>query len=110
MLRQFVNRFVPRGLLPRSYNTEQLIRYCVEKSSGKPIEHWFALAEMTDTEQREFFDLLDVKFGKQLNSGDEPTMRQAFADVIAELTRHVSDRIGRQQGMQAEELGKILGM
>jgi hypothetical protein len=102
MLTRFVNRFVPRGLLPRRYNTEQVVRWVVEKGSGKAIEEWFALAEMTDTERRVFFDLIDEKFGKQLNSGDEVIMTQAFKDVVTELARHVSERIAEHRGALPE--------
>lgn len=93
MFRALVNRYVPRGLLPRRYNTEQLIRYCVEQSSGKSIEQWFALGNIAGPQQNEFFEAMDQRYGKALNSGELELMRHAIADVIAELARYVSDRV-----------------
>ena len=107
MFRGIVNRFVPRGLLPRRYNTEQVIRYCIQNNSGKSIDHWVALGNITQPQQRAFFDAMDHRYGDAVNSGEREVMRQALAEVLAELTRYVSDSISESTSEVGEQIQGI---
>jgi hypothetical protein len=91
MWKYFVDRYVPMGLLPRSYNFEQQFRFAFEHSTGRTIEHAFDVAGVDRKKIPICIKVLDEQFGEQMFSGIEEQTAAAFRDSIFTLLEFLAN-------------------